>query len=422
MNEVTSKPTQKIKKIKFKFKKNHYDDDEHVVEDNLTEFFTRTSLINNIIDCDDYKSLLIFLTSMPNIKTNNADTELRSCELIFHFLENYVIKYKFVFNKLHFNALFNEFKQYVLKDISMMVYFTPLFNFDSNINKKQFGDVHIKKITPNEFRIIKEDMVGSDAPTPSQMYNLKYVLVTAIPSGGILTDGDNIVKARFTRFIEICLIFHTGYFYTSSYYRNYTIWTKYSSSICRMYSAIKNNTYRIKSYKIKQLTIFYEAISKIELDNTTLSFLLLSINRFRLAVSRTHVHEKIVDLNIALECLFSSPGDTSTKLRNRVCCLLTNDDDKREQYWKFVQKTYALRSDIVHGRNIKSFSIDGVQYDIDSISTQLENIVRMSIKKFLNLIVYYDGSQIRDKIHNDLDVGLINRAKLAKLIDKCGTV
>jgi hypothetical protein len=81
-----------------------------------------------------------------------------------------------------------------------------------------------------------------------------------------------------------------------------------------------------------------------------------------------------------------------------------------------MKSEYKLRSNIVHGRGSKAVEINGQKMDMETISSDLENITRNSIKKFLNLTKHYTKKTIRDDILDDLDLGLINKTKLEKFL------
>ena len=123
---------------------------------------------------------------------------------------------------------------------------------------------------------------------------------------------------------------------------------------------------------------------------------------------------------MALECLFSSAGETSLKISNRTS-MLAGIDDKQEHYWNFIKDEYKLRNDILHGRKPSDkISVDDIE--------ELEEIIRICIKKFLNFSDNLsvkdlkeqgrlsNSKVVRDYILEELDVGLINRAKLEEFL------
>ena len=125
--------------------------------------------------------------------------------------------------------------------------------------------------------------------------------------------------------------------------------------------------------------------------------------------------DKIVDLNVALECLFSSAGETSLKITNRTS-MLAGDDSDQEDIWNFIKIEYKLRNDILHGRKSRD------KISIEQIN-ELEEILRICIRKFLNFSENLSvtdlkkqgklsNQTVRDYILDELDRGLINREKL----------
>ena len=179
-----------------------------------------------------------------------------------------------------------------------------------------------------------------------------------------------------------------------------------------------SKTLKLKVNSIKKLKDFHKAYCELSFDKHW-SFIKVAIDRFTSSILRTDPIDKIVDLNVALECLFSSAGETSLKISNRTS-MLAGIDDKQEHYWNFIKDEYKLRNDILHGRKPKD------QISGDDVE-ELEEIIRKCIKKFLNFSENLSVKElkkqdklsnraVRDYILEELDVGLINRAKLEKFL------
>ena len=58
------------------------------------------------------------------------------------------------------------------------------------------------------------------------------------------------------------------------------------------------------------------------------------------------------------------------------------------------------------------------QLNPEQVLEFLQSIVRNSIKKYLNLTYHYKEKNAKDKILDDIDLGLINRIKLEKFLEK----
>lgn len=420
-SEIESKePIKEKKQIEFIFQNYLYDNERHFLKKDFSEFFSRINVREKLEEYDDFDALLVFLSTRPQIKKFYSQPDIEVKNLIYYLIENFCIENNsFSFNSEKFEKLVKEFITYVNEEILKISYFTPLYNFASDINEKHFGNITIKRISAEQFKIIKENLVGSELPTPHKLYKLAYVLETKVLFVNDVYKEDELVRENFLKFIQGALIFQSGDLQLGSFYRNYTKWTKYSSRISENDNFISGRPiYKIKKRKINLLKKFYDEFSSNNLEQNELSFIKLALNRFYLGMSKTDITDKIVDLNITLECLFSSPIDTSIKFSNRICTLIAKNDEEREFYWNFIKSEYKLRNDIVHGRGSKVIVINGQKMNLEIISENLEGIARISIKKFLNLIKHYTGKKIRDDILSDLDLGLINKSKLEKFLLK----
>ncbi len=105
------------------------------------------------------------------------------------------------------------------------------------------------------------------------------------------------------------------------------------------------------------------------------------------------------------------------KISNRCAMMVGLDENDRESIWNFIKNTYKLRNDILHGRKKEDI-------DITNDVMELERIIRISIRKFLNISKNISKKELksegkikkddtlRDYILNELDLGLINRTRL----------
>jgi hypothetical protein len=130
--------------------------------------------------------------------------------------------------------------------------------------------------------------------------------------------------------------------------------------------------------------------------------------------------DRIIDLIIALEALYSSTSeDLSYKLRLRISVLLGQDDNESQFLFKFINKAYGIRSKLVHGKiskeSFREFEIDSKKFSLYSIAIELERITRLSIIKLINLL-NYQGYNKQEDIMDSIDKAAIGESK--KLIRK----
>ena len=408
--------------------KNGFQKEKTVQKNDYDVFFANNSLRNHLEDNDSFKMFLNFLAARSYVKKyfdNQDPVEIKS--KIFLLIENYVSSYdenflgnNFQFDSSLYKKISKEFEQYIFKDILFINYFTPLYNFKSNSDEILFTDLLIKQINPKQFKIIKEDLVGRSA-TPSKMYKLTHVLETNIPFCNDFMQEEDNAKERFENLIESARIFQSSDIQIGGIYRDYTKWSKYSYKRGGTdESRASKNIFEIKGKKITEFKKFHNEFLKIGLKSKSLAFLERAINRFNLSTSRNSVIEKFIDLNISLEAMFSGgSGDTTIKLANRIAIFLATTDDEREYYWIFMKEEYKRRNEIVHGKEMNPIVMDEkTQLNPEQALEFLQSIVRNSIKKYLNLTYHYKEKNAKEKILDDIDLGLINRIKLEKFLEK----
>ena len=106
----------------------------------------------------------------------------------------------------------------------------------------------------------------------------------------------------------------------------------------------------------------------------------LALSRFSSSYDRAELSDRLLDLVIALEALFSDgdSGSVTFKIATRCAGWLYPPGEHRLSLFRFVKDVYGLRSDVVHGR--KRNRQEPTRGDLD----RLECVVRASVMKFLD--------------------------------------
>ena len=106
----------------------------------------------------------------------------------------------------------------------------------------------------------------------------------------------------------------------------------------------------------------------------------LALSRFSSSYERRELSDRLLDLVIALEALFSDgdSGSVTFKIATRCAGWLYPPGENRLSLFRFVKYAYRLRSDAVHGR--KRNRQEPTTEDLD----RLECVVRASVMKFLD--------------------------------------
>jgi hypothetical protein len=119
-------------------------------------------------------------------------------------------------------------------------------------------------------------------------------------------------------------------------------------------------------------------------------FLSVAIRRFSQSNERDNIEDRIIDLMISAESIFLSSGgsfagELKYRLSHRAAMYIEDNVDKQRYVFEFMQKAYDVRSSIVHGSKPKlPKKIDNSEYTLEEFCNDIENYLRLSIKKAIN--------------------------------------
>ncbi len=421
--EIDSEEPVKQKQDKeYEFKNDIFNKEVIIVKNDYSEFFSREKVEDALEKIDDFDDTTDIIATYKTIKELYSKREIEVKKIVHSFIQNYVKAVNdFEFIRDEFNQVYESFFKFLKSDILEVYYFTPIFKlaFPTENKHKEFGKIKLTKIDNEKFKIIKEDLVGKNIAPPGYLHKLAYVLETRVPFEDNRIKEDTIARERFEKFLNVAHLLSAGDLKIGGFYKNYTPWTTPVISERHGMEPSSSKVLELNRNSIKKLKDFHKAYCELKFGKDW-KFIKVAIDRFTSSILRTNPIDKIVDLNVALECLFSSAGETSLKVSNRTS-MLAGIDDKKERYWNVIKDGYKLRNDILHGRKPSDkISVDDIE--------ELEEIIRICIKKFLNFSdnlsvkdlkgqgKLSNGKVVRDYILEELDVGLINRAKLEEFL------
>jgi len=203
------------------------------------------------------------------------------------------------------------------------------------------------------------------------------------------------------RLIEAMRIYKSGYFGTeeSHLYSPFIhfLFTTHRLERCGLNSSplsdVENRPYRLNRDEITKFRTFWNDFKEIGNDKRT-SFIYGAINRFMTSYERENFEDRVVDLFIALEILFKGKKGASDILFHRISVFFEPDNKtKRKKIYKFLEKAYEIRSDIVHGGDEYEFILDGKKIYAWDILNELEEYVRLCIKRLVSLLVTTEFSK-----------------------------
>jgi len=123
----------------------------------------------------------------------------------------------------------------------------------------------------------------------------------------------------------------------------------------------------------------------------------VAVRRFNRSYDMTVLNEdKLIDYMIALEALYLKEKiqDIGKALALSASYLIGEDKEQREQIYNALRKAYIKRNSIVHGEIVlegdDSVNVSGKDISFDDFTYLIEEYLRRSIKKHLNLPVKYE--------------------------------
>ncbi len=111
----------------------------------------------------------------------------------------------------------------------------------------------------------------------------------------------------------------------------------------------------------------------------TASTLKIPLSRFSSSTERADLADRLVDMIIVLEALFSEAGETSYKVAARSAAFTYPPGEARLQAFKRVQGFYNVRNAILHGRtpkNLTAENVDALQDHVRRILVKLLDHLR----------------------------------------------
>lgn len=168
------------------------------------------------------------------------------------------------------------------------------------------------------------------------------------------------------------------------------------------------------SFKISELPELVKLWNNLEnVDFNNVYPLEIALKRFNFAHERVDVEDRLIDIMIGFETLFSeSTTEIRYKISLRTAILIGKNLDERKIIFKLMQVAYDMRSSLVHGKKLEArIRISdpiNKEYAIGEIIDLIRSRLSSSIKEFIFLSRSKTHSQILNKLHDSaLTAGII---------------
>jgi hypothetical protein len=377
----------------------------HIIDDK-SELVARHMV--NIEKLPQVTKLSNFLEGLVKDKGSGIKVRKIVSDYLNTFLYTYAESIAFPkFNQTAFYGSYSRLEDYLYGELQYHS-FVPLYSFKMQASKIMLdNDFVIRKIKPQEFVALSEK-IGNEAVF------LKY----AVEFQSTIFEY-NKKRDEINRVITSLRLFKQG---AVSYNE---IFTKPAPDIALGESVISNSRsmQRVPEYNLdhkegRRFKRFYNYFTKTIGEIRRVIYLDIAIDRFNSALEQKESADKIIDLSVALEALFSSTSEDLTyKLSIRVSVLLGVDYDTNYLF-DFVRVAYKIRSLLVHGKvnknAVKVFEIGSKKFGLYDVAKELEEITRLSIRRILSLVKHYNYRKQEDLIKVIDKVAIGGRRKILR--------
>lgn len=290
--------------------------------------------------------------------------------------------------------------------------FAPLFNLRSNLREISLGcgKCIIHRANASEKKLAQKVMVGLGYDL--QSFDWRFT-VECTPSG---EGGEEADIGECWSILQSCIsalrLFKSGVVWLGP---NFCMQVspprcvRYSRDRDAMEPLIEGNEYHLTEGEIADLGALYDQLCNLDLrKNRRLQTALFRLN----LTHRAPLAYKPVDLMIGLEALYTGDSqELAYKLATRAAYVLGDTEARRARIWAVLKAAYNVRSDIVHGKRLPNTIKLGKGQPIDALGMvlEVEDILRMSTKRFMTLVCTYSHDEL---IREILDKNVLSGGKL----------
>lgn len=333
----------------------------------------------------------------PELLLELIDRTLGSKRIVAVKVDDYLAKagaagrLAFDFDETSFRINYERFMR-IVRSGNLWIAFAPLFGFESECSYVDMGAASIKSMLPEELeeiwyncRKILPEFVSAD-----ELFACKYF---------IWTEQQTIADPRrqFDSVMRSLRLFKKG----SAGYADIYVVPSFGS-----WGGQRRKIYADWAFGDPKLSLREdETTSLVELHDKLLNLgpnpqnLEIAMTRFDFSYERTRPEDRLIDLMIAFESIFSEgPADLSHKIPTRVARFLEDDPAKRRMTREVMKRAYNARNVLVHGNgrlpgtiNIQSREASGAKslsitsYDLSDFVSLMEENLRRCFWKLIEI-------------------------------------
>jgi hypothetical protein len=339
------------------------------------------------------------------------------------FLLSYIETFSsFDFDQAKFSTIYDAMDSFLSNDQIEYVLLAPIPNFDCQTEPVQLTrDLQLRKFTESELqRILRSSRFGSVSFHELSLF--RFAVSHEFRVGKtVAMDFTGKPREEIDTVIQALNLWKHGSVSVNLYFLMPTnLWIR---GIVNMISVGSPRPalglrYTISDDELNGFRRFYERFALL-LDTLRtkkkMHFARIALRRFMSSVGETEHEDSLIDMLIALEAIYIESGESGElgyRLSLRAGALLGKDGDEANQIQAFLRKAYDLRSKVVHGKEVRTISIDGKELQLTEVVDRTGEYLRRSLCALIPLATKYSS---QDEILNVIDASLFDTRLQANL-------
>jgi len=315
----------------------------------------------------------------------------------------------FNFNEEKFESIYKGIEEYAFSEFLQFSCSAQMYNFSCDVDEIIIDkEITINRYTEEECKKIwgRGHFWGSRPRFPTNPNDFK-IKVRFPKEKKSLTAGDNREKEAIVILKNVLTLLRL--------FKDYNLrigpievaseqWLpSMSLHISGEHEAMPVGQYKLNSSEQGALRELWGKIQRMNLTNVY--SLEIALKRFNFVHERIDSEDKLIDIMIGIETLFSESNDEIRyKTSLRTSLLIGKGLEDRKKIFKIMQKAYDLRSKLVHGEQLVATirvpaPVD-LEFPIGEFINFIKNYFADSIKSFINLSQNYNQQQIFDRLHD----------------------
>jgi len=440
LKKLASKEALPVQQItRYSFKKNiGYSKDEELEVDFFLFIFRHMDEIDKL---PDFKECAKYILKNPVTRratgwrtkdgqpAKDLPLKLDCFRILYSLLGIYLKRVrKFSFVESEFKETYMEFEKYGYKSIVSYRLTAPLQGLSGSIGEVNFGNtLKLRRILDSE-KAAYLQAVTEPFGIPSSfgfldITEVEYTLETIYSHRKDTAINTSSCRKGFEDIVTTLRLFKSGRFGFDVIKTETTSWaphahTSYGWGPSRQDLILRGFYDLDKSEKPGLLRLWrrFKSFKKAAGSSQDGKHISLALKRFNFGVEESDAENRIIDFFVAFEALCLPERDELTyRLSNRVAIMLGKNDEEADSIREFMTKAYRLRSEIVHGGEVKPITIKGETVNVNDTAQRIEKYLRETLKFVLVLSKKYKK---RERIMALLDKSLIDtkiRRQLRKL-------